>query len=123
MHHSKLDFLFTDIFNRFSDSQILHMDPATLFTNQTHFLNHERKLHFKHLTPGITLEMFNYSMSLLLLMFRYSSTFWYLNKVYSLAFSVHLFLFSCVSILNLSMFDVLCKYESVYAKSVQSSTK
>jgi len=121
MHHSKLDFIFSDIINRFSNSQILHIDPATLFTNQTHLLTTERKLHFRHLTPGITLETFNYLMSLILLMFRYSSTFWYLNKAFSLVFSVHLFLFSCVSILNLSMFDVLCKYESVYAKTVQSN--
>ncbi len=122
MHHSKLDFIFSDIANRFSDSKILHMDPVSLFVNQTHLLSNQRKLDFRHLTPGITLELFNYIMSLILFIFRYSSTFWHLNKAYSLVFSMHLFLFSCVSILNLSMFDVLCKYESVFAKSVRLST-
>ena len=127
MHHSKLDFIFSDVTHRFSDSQFIHMDPVYFFTlhkndnnkNQTlrqvgNDLKNKQHAQFRHLTPKITLELFNYIISLVLFMLRYSATFWHLSKLYSLVFSIHLFLFSCVSVLSLSIFDVLFKYETVF---------
>ena len=79
--------------------------------------------HNRHFTPMLTLEFFNYIMALVLFMLRYSSTFWHLSKVYSLVFSVHLFLYACMSALILCTFDILYKYETLFAKGIHLSLK
>ena len=70
-------------------------------------------------SPHISIELFNYALSLCLFSLKYSSPLWKLNKFYALIFSVHLGLIGILSLVSFSSFEVLYKFQSCFANGIK----
>jgi hypothetical protein len=140
VYHTELDFLFSRPLKRFSESISINLDPSYLlknlkYSNQNLKLNLINNNNLKYqliasslndineinYMPSMSIELLNYFIALTFFSFNYSQAFWHLNKLYTFLFSIHLILFSILSVLSLSAFEILFKFQTVFYNGIKLS--
>ena len=140
VYHTELDFLFSRPLKRFSESISINLDPSYLlknlkYSNQNlkHNLINNNNLKYQLIAsslndineinylPSISIELLNYFIALTFFSLHYSQAFWHLNKIYTFLFSVHLILFAILSVLSLSAFEILFKFQTVFYNGIKLS--
>jgi len=69
--------------------------------------------------PRMSLEFFNFVLALITLAIRYAATLWPANKLYALILSFHVILFTCLSLISYSSFEVLFKFQSCFRNGIK----
>jgi hypothetical protein len=140
VYHTELDFLFSRPLKRFSESISINLDPSYLLKNLKYSnqnlkpnLINNNNLKYQLIAsslndineinylPSISIELLNYFIALTFFSLHYSQAFWHLNKMYTFLFSVHLILFSILSVLSLSAFEILFKFQTVFYNGIKLS--
>ena len=69
--------------------------------------------------PRMSLEFFNFVLALVTLAIRYAGTLWSSNKLYAFVLSFHVIMFTCLSLISYSSFEILFKFQSCFRNGIK----
>lgn len=113
IHFSELDFLFSRPLKRLGEKHDFNELKFELITSS---LDDIEQVNYE---PQISIELINYLFAIIAFSLKYSSTLWYLNKFYSIIFSMHIFAYGIVSILTLGAYQILYKFETAFLNGIK----
>jgi hypothetical protein len=111
INHSHLDFVFARPLSRFGNNNAnkqFDTIQASLIESSLKDIN---EINY---SPQISLILFHYGLSLVAFSLHYASPLWHFNWIYSLAFSIHGFIFTLLSLFSLATVQILYKFENCF---------
>lgn len=132
IHHTELDFVFSRPLQRFSetngqlnggnleesDSKEPLIDKLSVikFKLITALLEDNDEIKYE---PQISLELVNFVLAAVSFAVHYASPLWHVNKPFALLFSAHIALFAVLNVVSFAAFEVLVKFEGVFANGIR----